>query len=199
VANNRIETFAKYAGLATVVIEWAALLFYYLQLPLYFGGSHPISYFATVPQTRATFSICYTLAGIAFWIFAKHHLNKHFDMPLRVFGISMIFFIGMALFPFNPSSLASLLIHSSLTYSCAGLFLAGMYLTAKRSNDERLFRVTIAAIILNILLSIAFATAPAASNLVFSFEAGSWLVVQLWIIWLSFYLHNKKSVAVAVI
>jgi hypothetical protein len=38
VIKNRIESFAKYAGIATVCAEWLALLLYYLQMPAYFGG-----------------------------------------------------------------------------------------------------------------------------------------------------------------
>ena len=57
-----IESFAKYAGVATVGIEWFALLFYYLKAPAYFNGKYMVSYFATLDKTRLVFSICYTLA-----------------------------------------------------------------------------------------------------------------------------------------
>jgi hypothetical protein len=188
-----LESFAKYAGIATVCIEWSALLIYYLTVPSYFGGKYPISYYASLPQTHLVFSVCYTLAALSFWIFTKHHLTKHYRTPLKIFGWSMILFAGMALFPYDPNSLISTIVHSALAYSMGIAFLVGMYLLAKSADDRHLLKVTVMAIILNTILTLAFVVAPKDSNLIFFFEAGSWFVCQLWIVWISYYIYQKSK------
>lgn len=190
---SRIESLARYAGITTVCIEWLALLIYYIQAPEYFGGKYPISHYASLPQTHWVFVIFYTLAAISFWIFAKHHLAKKFRTPLKVFGWSMILFAGMAVFPYSPDSLLSNIIHGFLAYSMGIAFLVGMYLLAKGTDDRHIFRVTLMAIILNTLLTLLFIMAPKDSNLIFKFEAASWLVSQLWIVWISYYTYKKPK------
>jgi len=190
---NHIKPFAKYAGIATVCIEWAALLIYYFQAPEYFGGKYPISYYASLPQTHWVFAVFYTLAAINFWIFAKHHLTKLYRTPLRIFAWSMILFASMALFPFNPNDLTSTVIHSILAYSMGIAFLIGMYLLAKGTDDKHILRVTVMAITLNTLLTLAFVLAPKDSDLIFKLEAGSWFVCQLWIVWISYQAYQRTK------
>src|SRR5258706_6802494 len=127
---NRIESFAKYAGIATIGVEWLALLLYYITLPSYFGGQYPISYYASLPQTKFIFTICYTLAGIFFWIFVRHHLHKLYRAPVKIIGLSMILFVGMALVPYNPDNATSDLIHRTFAWSSGALFIAGLYIMA---------------------------------------------------------------------
>jgi hypothetical protein len=190
---GRIESFAKYAGLATVAVEWSALLIYYLKMPLYFGGKYPISYFATLPETKWAFSICYVLAAICCWIFTKHHLAKFYQVSLRIFGVSLVLFAATGLFPYDPNNVVSLVVHTSMALSGGLLFLGGMYLLAKHANDKVLFRVTIAAIVLSLGLIIALFLSPPDSHLIFTFEEGSWLMLQLWMIWVSLYVHKRKT------
>jgi hypothetical protein len=191
-AESRLESFAKYAGLATVAVEWSSLLIYYLKMPLYFGGTYPISYFATLPQTRLVFSICYVLAAIFCWIFVKHHLGKYYRTPLKIFGASLLLFAAMGLFPYDPSDVASQVIHTSLILSCGILFFGGMYMLARHAKDKTLFNVTIVAIILGLSFNIALFLSPPDSHMIFALEAGGWLMVQFWIIWISFYSHKRK-------
>jgi len=191
---NRIESFAKYAGIATVSVEWLALLLYYLQRPEYFGGKYPISYFATLPQTRFIFSICYTLAGIFFWIFIRHHLHRYYRAPITLFTLSMVLFLALAIVPYDPANHLSSTIHSTLGYSSSIFFAVGMYLMAKNAHNKTVHRVTMLALLSSLLLLFAFTQAPKNSNLVFAFEAGSWLVWQLWIIWISFYSYKNSSI-----
>lgn len=186
------ESIAKYSGLATVAIEWSALIIYYLKKPLYFGGKYPISYFATIPETKWVFSVCYVLAAFCFWIFARHHLTKYYRVPLKIFGISMILFVGTGLFPYDSSDTTSVIIHSGMALTSGFLFLAGMYLLAKHAQDRMLFKVTLIAIVLSLGLTIALLLSSAESDLIFTFEAGSWLVLQLWMVWISFYSHKSK-------
>jgi hypothetical protein len=185
-AKKYINNFAKYGGLVTVFFEWFALLFFYLREPVYFTGEHPISYFATLPQTRIVFTVFYLIAAVSFWIFAKHHLQKHYQVPVKIFAFSMISFAGLALFPYDPANTMSTVIHNILAQSSFCSFLLGMYLMAKKSRSKRLRIITIFAVILSALLMISFIITPKDSHLVLGLEAGSWLVFQLWIIWVSY-------------
>lgn len=189
---TRLESFAKYAGLATVAVEWSALTIYYLKAPLYLDGRHPISFFATLDETRWAFTVCYVLAAIFYWIFTKHHLAKYYKMPLKIFGISLLLFAATGLFPYDPENTVSLIIHTAMALSSSLLFAIGMYLFAKHASDKLLSNMTLTAIVFSVSLIIAFLLSPAESNLIFAFEAGSWFVIQLWVIWVSFYVHKRK-------
>ena len=167
-------------------------MFYYLKQPLYFGGKYPISYFATLPETRWVFSLCYVLAAISFWIFTKHHLNRHYVVPTKTFGISLMLFAGTGLVPVDFNNTLSLAVHSALALSSGLLFLAGMYLMAKKSDDPKLFKGTITAIILSFGLTLAFLASPKGSHLIFSFEVGSWLMLQLWTIWVTLHIRSSE-------
>lgn len=187
---NRLESFAKYAGLATVSVEWLALLLYYIQMPAYFGAQYPISYYASLPQTRLIFNICYGLAGTFFWIFVRHHLHKYYGAPIKIFGLSMILFIALALVPYNPDNAVSSTVHGMLGWSSGILFSIGMFFLAKNSRNRHVYWVSLLAIIISAALIVAFATSPKNSPLIFAFEAGSWLVWQIWVLWISYYSYK---------
>lgn len=189
----KLEAFAKYAGLATVAVEWLALLLYYIHLPTYFGNKYTISYYASLPQTRMIFSICYTLAGIFFWIFIKHYLHKHYPAPLKILGASMLLFIALALIPFDPNNSVSDLIHSIIGLTSALLLTTGFFLMAKKAKDRTVYRGTMIMIIGSLTLFVYFLASPKESNLIFAFEAGSWLILQLWVIWITFYIHKNQE------
>ncbi len=188
---SRIEGFAKYAGIATVCVEWLALLLYYMQQPMYFGRSYPISYFASLPQTRLIFTICYTLAGIFFWIFIRYHLHKHYPVPLKILGLSMLFFIGVALMPFDPHNTTSDIIHRTIGLTSAILLTIGLFLMARKANNQTVYRGTMIMLVGSLSLFTAFLISPRQSNFVFVFEAGSWLILQLWVFWITFYIHKN--------
>lgn len=188
-----LEAVAKYAGLVTVAVEWSALLIYYLKMPLQFGGQHPISYFATIPETRWAFTICYLLAAISFWIFVRHYLAKYYRIPLKVFGVSLFFFACVGLFPYNPTDPVSATVHTIFALLSGLLFVIGMFLIAMRTKDKLLANITTASYLASTVLTAAFLLIPKDSNLVFSLEAGSWLVLQLWTIWLTFYVRKHRA------
>ena len=188
-----VEAVAKYAGLATVAIEWSALLIYYLEMPLQFGGKQPISYFATIPETRWAFTACYVFAAISFWIFVKHHLAKYYRIPLKIFGISLVLFAGVGLFPYDPNDSTSTFIHAALALLSGLLFVIGMFLIAIRTKDKLLSITTFVSCLTSTTLTIAFLLVSRDSRLVFSLEAGSWLVLQLWTIWLTFYIRKHRA------
>lgn len=191
---NRLESFAEYAGLATVAVEWSSLLLYYLKAPLYFGSKYPISYFASLPETRWIFSICYTLAALCFWVFTKHHLAHYYRVPLRIFGVSLLLFVVMGIVPYDPHNSLSSMIHTVIAQSSGLLFVIGMYVLARYARDKILLRVTVVVIFLSVSLLVAFIVAGSDSQLVFTFEAGSWFMIQLWVIWLSFYVRGQQRI-----
>jgi hypothetical protein len=193
VIHRRVESFAKYAGIATVGAEWSALLWYYLRVPMYFGGEYPLSLFATLPETRLVFIVCYVLAGIFCWIFVKHHLDRHFQVPLRIFGISLLLFVLTALFPFSFDNAVSTAIHGGLALGAGLLFALGMFVMAKRSKDQRVRQVTLAAVVLSLGLTLAYMAQADGSPWIFTLEAGSWLMLQLWMIWITFYIRKNKG------
>jgi hypothetical protein len=184
---EHIELFAKYAGIATVSVEWLALLLYYIRMPSYFGGKYPMSYFATLPQTKLIFTLCNTLTGLFFWIFVAYHLHKYYHVPCKIFAWSMTLFVCVAVIPFHPENSASSIIHGTLAWSAAILFVLGMYILARDSNNKYVYRTSIFAIILSIMLIVAYAISPKESHLIFAFEAGSWFVWQIWTLWISYY------------
>lgn len=190
---NRIESFAKYAGIATVSVEWLALLLYYINMPAYFGAQYPISYYATLPQTKLIFNICYALAGIFFWIFIRYHLHKYYGAPIKMFTLSMIFFVALALTPFNPDNSVSNIIHNALGWLSGVLFAISMYVIGRNSKNKFVHRVSLITLILSGLLIAGFAFSPRDSHLIFAFEAGCWLVWQIWVLWISFYSYKHQA------
>lgn len=191
-AKSHLEAFAKYAGLATIAVEWSSLLLYYLRTPLYFGGAHPISYFATLPETRLVFTICYVFAALCFWIFVRYHLTKYYRTPLKIFGVSLFLFAAVGLFPYDPNDLVSQVTHTFLAVSSGLLFLGGMYMLARHAKDTLLFRVTMVAVILSVCFNIALFLSPPDSQMIFAFETAGWLMMQLWVIWISFHIYKQK-------
>jgi len=187
---NRIESFAKYAGIATVSVEWLALILYYIQMPSYFGAQYPISYYASLPQTRLVFNVCYALAGTFFYIFIRLHVHKYYRAPVKLFGWSMLLFIGLAVTPFDPYIASSSMIHMILGLSSAIFFVVGMYKLAKYANNKPVSYATNTAIILSLILFIAFFFSPKESHLIFALETGSWLVWQVWVLWITYYSYK---------
>ena len=185
------KLFARYGGLVAVFFELFALLLFYLHQPSAFNGNLPISYFATLPQTRIVFALCYVVAAISFWIFAKHHLSKHYRTPLKIFAFSMLGFAAMAITPFNPENGISNALHTVFSMSSFGAFLVGMYMMARDNEDKRFRYITYAATFLSGVLIVSFRFAPEGSHLIMPFEAGAWLVCQLWMVWVSLEAYKK--------
>ncbi len=189
---NRIESFAKYAGIATVSVEWLALILYYVIAPTHFGGSYPISYFSTLPQTKLTFNICYTLAGIFFWIFFKYHLHKYYRAPLKAMGISLILFVCLALYPYSYADQLTVIIHHAIALSGGVFFLAGMISLARNSHDRQVALMTNTAVLISTMLLVIFAVfLPNGSSYTFVLEAGAWFVWQVWVLWISYYSYKN--------
>lgn len=188
---KKIESFARYGALVAVTIEWLSVLGFYFSNPSYFNGQYPLSYFATVPQTRYIFSICYTLAALSFWIFMKYHLNRHYRTPTRTFTLSMLGFAAVAITPFSFDDPVSSTIHNLLALFFTVTFIGGMYLMSWRNPDKQLKIASSMAATLSAILLLLFIFLQKDSYLVLLFEAGTGLTCQLWMIWISFHARNK--------
>lgn len=193
VIRNRIESFARYGALTAVAIEWLSLLGFYISNPANFSGQYPLSYFATIPQTRLIFSICYTLAALSFWVFVRYHLFKHYHTPTKIFTLSMLGFAGVAIIPFSFDNPITSTIHNLLALSFTVAFIVGMYLMARNNSDTKVKLVSGATAALSAILLVLFISSQKDSHFVLLFEAGSGLVCQLWMIWISFHTFKKSQ------
>lgn len=191
---KQIDSFARYGGFVAMGFEWSALLLFYLLAPEYFSGQYPISYFATLPQTQFIFTLCYLGAAFSFWIFANHHLKKHYQTPIKIFAVSMLAFVGLAVFPYNPAEAFSARVHIILAQLTFVSFYVGMILMARLSDEKRFRFITYATVLLSTALMAGFILGPKNSPFILFFEATSWLVCQLWIIWISWRAFNKATV-----
>lgn len=188
---KHIKLFARYGGVVAVFFELFALLLFYLHQPSAFNGNLPISYFATLPQTRVMFTLFYVIAALSFWIFAKHHLSRHYRTPLKIFAFSMIGFAAMAITPFDPNNTVSNVLHTIFSMSSFGAFLAGMYVMAKNNLDRQFRYITFAAVVLSGILIVSFRFVPQDSHLIMPLEAGAWFVCQVWMVWVSLVSYRK--------
>lgn len=183
---EKLHPITKYTGLATIAVEWLALLLFFLIEPAYFGGKYPISFFATLPNTRVIFNVCYTLAAIFFAIFFSTRLAVHSRRAVQAMNISMVIFSALALYPYSASNALSYFIHHSLALLAGLFFCLGIVFMANSTKDIVVAYVTKMILILSVILLILFAIAlPNAHPSVFVLEAGSWLLWQIWVLWIT--------------
>jgi hypothetical protein len=192
-AKHNIEIFAKYAGLATVAVEWLALLLFYVIEPGEFRGENAISYFASLPQTKLVFSVCITLAAIFFWVFARYHLSRYYVTPVGIFTASMIGYGALALTPYDPSVFSSEVIHRVLAMFFSITFVLGIYLMSRKNRDSQVGAVSrfvagISTVTLATFVAVSFTRGNSA---VLPLEVFVGVLGQLWIVWIS--LHSFKS------
>jgi hypothetical protein len=188
---KQIESFARYGALTAVAIEWLSLLGFYILNPANFSGQYPLSYFATIPQTRLIFSVCYTLAALSFWIFVKHHLSKHYQTPTKIFMLSMLGFAAVAVIPFHFDNPVTLLAHNISALFFSVTFIIGMYLMSWNNSDAQVKIVSGATATISTILLVLFLFSQKDSQLILMLEAGSGLACQLWMVWIS--LHALKK------
>jgi hypothetical protein len=191
VIKKHLKLFSIYGGIVATALEWFALLFFYIQEPQFFTGEHPLSYFATLPETKIIFSLCYLGAAISFWLFANRHLKGLFRTPIKVFAFSMLAFAGLALFPYDPVNTISATIHIILAQASFGSFVLGMGLMAWQSDDIHFKRVTYLAVIISVMLLITLIIQSNTSRFVLILEVGAWLMFQLWTIWISRHAYQR--------
>lgn len=182
------DQFARFAGIVGVGFEWLALASFFVMHPELFDGRHPISYFASLPDTRWIFSVCYVLAAgcfVAFFHAARTKLQ--FRLPERLFGVSLASFVLLAIWPYQPTQLVSNSVHLLLFFLTATTFMVGMWRThaprSERSFNQisRSLAVT-AAVVFVVFIGSGFAGLP---QVTLPLEAGWWLVLQVWVIWVN--------------
>lgn len=181
-----LEAYAKYAGLVTICFEWLAVVLFFILRPDYFNGRYPLSDFASLPETRAVFSICITIAAISFWIFTSYHLPKYYKVPVRLFTASMIGYAALALTPFDPYSSVSDTIHRTLAMFFSLTFMAGIILMGKHNKEAGLRTISYAVVGLSTIIMFVFLAIPRGNPYVLLFEAVSAFIGQFWVIWISF-------------
>ncbi len=188
---KHIESYAKYAGIATICFEWLAVAMFFVLRPDYFNGRYPISDFASLPETRIIFSVCLTVAAASFWIFTQYHLPKYYRVPVRIFTASMLGYAILALTPFDPASSTSDTIHRILALFFSVTFMVGIYLMGKHNKDLGLRTISYTVVGLSTLILFAFLATPRGNQFVLLLEALSAFIGQLWVIWISF--HSFKA------
>ncbi len=180
-----IEKFAAYGGIVAVCFEWLAVLSFYIRKPSDFDGSHPLSYFATLPQTKLIFTLCYLVAALSFWIFARYHLSKHYQTPTKVFALAMIGFAAVAILPYNPDSSVSYALHAFAAFTFSASFIGAIFIMTKRNDDKVLKRVSLPIVLVSGVLTIlivAYKDLP----LILVFEVIAGLACQVWTLWINY-------------
>lgn len=188
---SQVEAFSRYGGIVAVTIEWLALLTFYFVSPASFDGQHPLSYFATLPQTRVIFGVCYALAALSFWIFVKYHLNKHYQTPTQVFALSMLGFALVATVPFEFNDPATFLVHKFLALFFSITFIAGIFLMAKLNVQKQVRTVSLVTASTSTVLLVLFLLVQKDSQFILFLEVSSGLAAQFWMIWMSLHAYRK--------
>lgn len=175
-------------------LEWLALLLFYLLEPKHFNGQYAISYFGSLPVTKPIYIICYLGAAITFWLFANYHFKNHFRTPIGWFAFSMLAMVAIALWPYEPSEIFSIIVHNSLAFASFGAFWIGMILVAKHSDSQNFRLATYLGVLVSVLLMLGFVLAPINSYWHLGLEASSWFICQVWIIWISIRAFSKQQI-----
>ena len=193
VAKQLFHKYLPYAGLIAVGLEWLAVGLFYTFYPNSFRGDHPISYYATLPATRAIFTIFFTLAALSFLVYIHGHLARQLETPVKLFTLSMISFIAVAMVPYNPNESTSVIIHKLLAYIFALTFILGIGLTAWRAENRKLQMFSLAVVVIGIVLCLVMALFQDSPYFLF-FELTVGLLGQAWIIGVSLLTINQPQI-----
>lgn len=188
---KHLDSYARYGALLAIAIEWLALFYFYGMNPSFFSGEYPLSYFATIPETRFIFSLCYTLAALSFWVFVKYHLRKYYRTPVKIFTLSMLGFAAVAILPFSFDNPITSAIHNLLALFFSATFIVGMLMMSQSNTDNQVRLVSGVAAVIGAILLLLFLSSSADSQLTLFFEAGSGVVCQLWMVWISLHAFKK--------
>ncbi len=192
IKRNLFGQLALFGGIIAVLFEWLAIGIFYINSPSDFGGEHPISYFATLPQTRFVFALCLSLAAISFWIFVKWHLSKRLVTPLNIFTFSMFCYFFMALIPFNPTETLSNATHTLLAYLFGGSFILGMFVMGKKNPHKKFKTFSLLIAVVASIISLVIFLFPT-NSFFFILEAGVGFVCQIWSIGITYFLYKTKG------
>lgn len=189
---EQLEKIALFGGITAVVFEWIAILLFYFTSPADFGGEHPLSYFATLPQTRMSFAVCLSIAAISFWIFVKWHLSKHLKTPIKLFTFSMLSYLAVATVPFNMDKGLSENIHNLLTLFFTISLILCIYFMGKDNDDKKFKLFSFITVTATSILTIVMFIIPNKA-LFFILELLVSFICQLWTIGTTYYIYKLKS------
>lgn len=191
IQRKTIEQLAFFGGLTAIAFEWLAVLFFYFYSPATFGKDQPLSYYATLPQTRLVFVTCLSIAAISFWIFVTYHLSKHLKTPVTLFSFSMLSYLATAIIPFQMDNGWSENIHRLLTLSFSLSFILGIYFMGKYNESKKFKLLSFTTAFTTITVTIIMFLIPNKS-IFFILELLSAFICQLWMIATTYYTYKLK-------
>lgn len=188
-----MKYYTIYSGILTVCFEWSALIFFYYNKPNDFTTALPISYFATIPQTRIVFMLLYLLAAGSCWVFFRYYLSKYYPVPYKVFAFSLLCFIGVAFFPFQFTDSVSYDIHLLFAFGTFAAFILGLIYIGKDVADKLVKSASFLTAAICTIFCVLYVFIPKIYALSFFFEVAAWLALQIWIIWITIYTIKKHK------
>lgn len=184
-----------YSGIAAVSLQWITFLGFMVLDFNYAEQLHPISYFATRPNTQQLFTVGFTISGLLVLAFIASWARRFIKISLALFTLSMGLFIAMATIPFRPENIQNLVQHENVTALFALTFVLGMLHVGVRTDNPSLRRRSFICGAIGIVLGITIwntDNAVATTSIVF-YEVICALAAQYWIVYLSRYLLELKK------
>jgi len=184
-----------YSGIAAVSLQWITFLGFMVLDFNYAEQLHPISYFATRPNTQQLFTVGFTISGLLVLAFIALWAHRFIKISLALFTLSMGLFIAMATIPFRPENIQNLVQHENVTALFALTFVLGMMHVGVRTDNPGLRRRSFICGAIGIVLGITIwntDNAVATTSIVF-YEVICALAAQYWVVYLSRYLLELKK------
>lgn len=183
-----------YTAVAAVILQWLTFIGFAVLDYNYAEQLHPISYFATRPNTQRLFTIGFTSSAILVWIFVTFWARKHIKISFILFTLSMGFFIAMATIPFNPDDIQNLVQHENVTALFALTYVLGMLHVGVRNREAGLRRRSLICGAIGIILGITIFNTDNAVNKtsIIFYEIICALAAQYWILYVSKYIIQKQ-------
>ena len=182
-----LESIARYGALAAACVEWSSWLLFYVLRPHEFIATHPISYFATQPNTRVVFTIAYLVAPFCFWVYIKLHLKQAVPM----FTVSMLGFAAVAIIPYHPENAISGTAHIGAFLLTSTTFLIGMFQVAAAAKDKLLQYCLLAIFGLSLVAYAGLLLSRGNGPVILYWELGWWVTCQFWMVSIS--VHDLRK------
>lgn len=178
-----------YTAIAAVVLLWLTFLGFIILDFDYAQRLHPISYFATRPNTQQLFTVGFTVSALLIWIFVVFWARKFVKISVLLFTISMGFFIAMATLPFRPDNIQNLIQHENVAALFALTYVLGMLHVGVRNKNAGLRRRSFICAAVGLILGITIWNTNNAihtTSIIF-YELICVFAAQYWIVYLSKY------------
>lgn len=185
--------FLAYTGYLTVGLVWIALIGFFLLDTSFFLQFRPLSYFATRPNTRSMYTASFVMAAIFLWVFMTFWVRRFLRVPVGLFTISCVAFIGVAAIPFHPEDIRNLVQHENITTLFAAALILGIFFVGYLNKNAALKKLSYLCAGVGFVASFIVWQSDGSSKLIVFLEIFNALLAQTWIIWLSRELLNPKS------